>query len=103
MGRNKLSCLLVLLVVSTPLDDLWAAATPGPEDDVLAAANNDFLLAARPSQRRGPFDRGVWAPTVYPNAANLPSTASPLRPPPKANPGGPWGAARLYALMSLQR
>jgi hypothetical protein len=43
MLRALLFCLLVLL---TPVDDALARATPEPEDDATAAANNEFLADA---------------------------------------------------------
>jgi hypothetical protein len=43
MPKAFLLCLLVLLV---PVDDAWARATPGPDDDAAAVENDDFLIQA---------------------------------------------------------
>jgi hypothetical protein len=44
MLRRVFPCFLILLLVSAITDDLLASLTPEPEDDCLAAANNEYLF-----------------------------------------------------------
>jgi hypothetical protein len=39
--------LLILLSLSSQLDDIQAAATPERDDDLLAAQDNDYLVAVK--------------------------------------------------------
>ncbi len=96
--------LMVLLAASAALDDQCAAATPCPDDDVLAARNNDFTRSAprhpHSNSRKGaePLPGGLGALVA------LSST-------PALHWGGPLGQGScqparpplLYLLMSLQR
>ena len=94
MPKAFLLCLLILLV---PVDDAWARATPGPDDDARAAENNDFLIQAAteivPQQDAAP------APT----AARVVDQPRSLVPTAARAPASPSGHVRLYLLMSLQR
>jgi hypothetical protein len=94
MPKALLVCLLVLLL---PVDDAWARATPGPDDDAQAAENNDFLIQAAPDmvprQDVVPTCGAVWV------ADDSPGLAQALVPAPAA----PVGRALLYLLVSLQR
>jgi hypothetical protein len=60
-----LTHLVIILPLSSRWDDIQAAATPDPDDDVLAAQDNDYLPAihnAKPkvSPNAGPpFHRGL--------------------------------------------
>jgi hypothetical protein len=88
--------LLCLLVLATWVDDALARTTPEPDDDAVAAANNDYLPP--PAN-----DGAVAQPAAVPGAplavavprpgglATAPAAACPCRPDP------------LYLLMSLQR
>ncbi len=96
--RAILFCLLVLL---TPVDDAVALSTPGTEDDIAAAENNDYLLQQLThlnSQVTGDGALPVTALTAVP--LSVPGVAfcqrtSHIVPCP--------GPGSLYALMSLQR
>jgi hypothetical protein len=44
MLRRVFPCFLILLLLSAITDDLVASLTPEPEDDCLAAANNEYLV-----------------------------------------------------------
>jgi hypothetical protein len=82
-----------LLVLSTPLDDALARATPEPEDDAVATANNDFLppathvsVVAQPAAMPSVSVAVVAAPGIPAAAAVL-----------------PFGPDLLFLLMSFQR
>lgn len=45
--HTTLRYLLLALTLSASADDLWAAVTPDPADDVAAAEDNDYPPAAR--------------------------------------------------------
>jgi hypothetical protein len=101
--KQGLCWLLVLLVVSAVADDAWAAATPDPDDDVLAARDNDFTLSARPFQPKGrdkdaPSPGGPGASLAH---LSLPAAAPAcLLQPPAAASGGP---SLVYLFKSLRR
>jgi hypothetical protein len=95
-------CLCFLLSLSCHLDDLPAVVTPDPDDDVLAAENDDFLPSLRQHQPKPsqPDDDppGSCPPAPGPLAARTPRARPvPTRPP------GPRGTSLLYLLMSLRR
>jgi|SRR5262245_50496300 len=57
MALKSFVFLLVLALLSSRADDLRAAATPDPDDDVLAAQDNEYLPAATDHRLRiGPND-----------------------------------------------
>jgi hypothetical protein len=89
-------CLLVLV---TSLDDLTALSTPGPEDDIAAAENNDYLKQQPTTLAGQPADCCAFptpAPIPCPGpASSLVQRAGTISPPP--------GPDALYVLMSLQR
>jgi len=93
---------LVLLVLSVRADDIAAAATPDPDDDVLAAQDNDYLPAARLARTRAarqqetPFPFGLNVPATSPIAAY---SAMGL---PHASPFLWLRGDLLYSFMSLQ-
>jgi hypothetical protein len=89
MLRVLLYCLLIL---STPVDDVLAWATPEPEDDAIAAANNEFLPPAAQASV-------VAQPAAVPGD---PRAAAGTR---AVSPAGaaPCGLDLLFVLMSLQR
>jgi hypothetical protein len=93
-----LVCLLVLLV---PLDDAWARATPEPEDDARAAANNDFVARA---EAETALARAA-APGFGRCGSARVGEGSLVRPAPDAilSPAAPFAPDPLYLLMSLQR
>src|SRR5262249_5673133 len=95
--------LLVLLVLSVQADDIAAAATPDPNDDVLAAQDNDYLRAVpsqrpkAPAEEDTPFSFRVNVP------ANSPSAATPTAAWLPHSGSSPWLSADLLcSIMSLQ-
>jgi len=50
MLAKSFNALLVFLVLSVQADDIAAAATPDPDDDVLAAQDNDFRCPRHPGE-----------------------------------------------------
>jgi hypothetical protein len=81
-------CLFVLL---TPADDAWARASP--DDDALAAANNDYTPPA-------PDDAAPVAPRTAPPAL-LPGVTGRRGPAAALAPPGSPGPHPLCLLMSL--
>ena len=103
MISNSFATFLVLLVLSTWADDIAAAATPDPDDDILAAQDNDYLPVVRPARPRAalaeamPFAFGMNVRVSRPRAAT--PTLAWL---PHSSPS-PWlSADLLYSIMSLQ-
>jgi hypothetical protein len=94
MPKAFLLCLLVLLV---PVDDAWARATPGPDDDAAAAENDDFLIPAAtevaPAQDVAPAPGAVRVPDDF---AVPPWVAVPA-------PSTLFRRPLLYLLLSLRR
>jgi hypothetical protein len=96
------SFLLILLVLSTPVDDIVAAGTPDPEDDILATENNNFVPAVREGRGRpitdeetplhGSNDQAIDCSAVTPTTFRLRNSNC-----------FPWlGADLLYFFMSVQ-
>jgi hypothetical protein len=100
---KALSLSLVLLVLLTPLDDALALATPGADDDAVAAQNNDYLTeTARQvtvfQRDPAPLPRGDQTRAAVPGALPRPwtrqaGTLLATRP----------GSQLCYVLMSLLR
>jgi hypothetical protein len=94
MPKAFLLCLLLLVV---PVDDAWARATPGLDDDAAAAENNDFLFQAAtevaPHQDVEPAPGAVRVPDDF---AVPPWVAVPA-------PSTLFRRPLLYLLLSLRR
>jgi hypothetical protein len=86
-------CLSVLL---TPADDAWSQATPAPDDDVRATANNDYTAPATD-------DAAPVAPRPAPLAGLLPGGRAARGPAAAPAPPGSPGLHPLCLLMSLLR
>jgi hypothetical protein len=101
MIKSSLFCLLLLL---TAADDALATLTPGTEDDVAAAENNEYLPQPRSAQAgRLQLEQTGPPPGRLQDRADPFLTApSPLRRAEAGLPPGP-GPDPLYVLMSLQR
>jgi hypothetical protein len=84
-----------LLVLSTPVDDAFARATPEPEDDAAATANNDFLPSAAQMTV-------VAQPAALPGAGVAGAVAAPGTTP-AAVAKLPFGPDPLFVFMSFQR
>jgi hypothetical protein len=94
----KARCLcLILLVLTTTLDDALARATPEPDDDAWAAQNNDYIPAplgdANALQRR--LDPA-------PTPGDLPAPVSPWSLPARPGRSAARGPDLLYLFMSLR-
>jgi hypothetical protein len=102
MLRRVFPCFLILLLFSAITDDLVASLTPEPEDDCLAAANNEYLSEMThgdrvPAHRPLPFHLEVARPDCGEPLGILESwfVQAPDLPLPLAD--------SLYVFMSLQR
>ena len=94
--------LCFLLLLSCHLDDWSASVTPDPDDDVLAAENNDFLPSVcqhRPKCSQPDDGPSGSCPLALVHlAASMPGTR-----PVSSLSLEPRGTSLLYRLMSLQR
>jgi hypothetical protein len=104
MYPQKLPYFLILLVMSSFCDDLWACSTPNPDDDAVAAENNDYLASARTlvgGQRcKG---EGAWHPTTFPGAGNPRPAEHLLYLTPETDSFVLFDRDPLFGFMSLQR
>jgi hypothetical protein len=93
-----LVCLLILLA---PVDDAWARATPEPEDDARAAANNDFVtrVEAETALSRAAAPGPGHCGSSWVGERSLVCAA----PDAILCPAAPFAPDPLYLLMSLQR
>jgi hypothetical protein len=104
MWRNKTAYFLVLLVLSFSSNDLWAAATPDPDDDDWATEDNTLVQSVRPFEWGRPAKKNALrAATARLHKAHVPETASVRYRRPERNALALLGSDPLYALMSLQR
>ncbi len=102
MKQSVLPLFLAFLLVFGIVDDLFAACTADPADDVLAAANNTYLCKREEPTRLAQGSLALPArtfrtlsPGCWPGAARLPADVAP----PLFLPAG---ARLLYLLASLQ-
>src|SRR5690348_10459301 len=104
MGAHKLPYGLILLVVSSFCDDLWACCTPDPDDHALAAENNEYLASARPPGRghRGEGE-GARRTTALPGAAHSRPAAPLWHLRRGTHPPMSFDRDPLFWFMSLQR
>jgi hypothetical protein len=102
MARNSLAWLCLALLLFASIDDLIAAETESPDDDVVAAADNDYVPSESPgSKSRARNQDQVTSdnlPSAVPSAGLL--TRGDLFGSPVIGPALP---NQLYSLMSLQR
>jgi hypothetical protein len=94
--------LCFLLLLSCHLDDLPAIVTPDPDDDVLAAENDDFLPSCFQHQSKL-FQPDEDLPGSHPLALRPTAASTPGARPVSSPPPEPHGTSLLYCLMSLQR
>jgi hypothetical protein len=95
--------LLIVLLLSSQLDDIRAAATPEPIDDVLAAQDNDYLSIVRITTPKVAPNGDPWVcqvPTAL--ASGPPASLSAPGMPTHALPFLALFADPLYVLMSFQ-
>src|SRR5579871_2767954 len=94
--------LLVLLALSSSLDDACAAVTLAPADELQAAASSEYLAAPAPGPVVRPLARYDLPPPAQPGphagrSLRLAHGGSDLQPPSRS------AIALVYLLMSLQR
>jgi hypothetical protein len=93
---------LILLVLSTPVDDIVAAGTPDPDDDIFATENNNYVPAVR--EGRGRPIAGEETPLYGFNDQTSGCTV--ITPTTFRHPNSticPWlGVDLLYLFMSVQ-
>jgi hypothetical protein len=102
MLRRVFPCFLILLLFSAITDDLVASLTPDPDDDCLAAANNEYLFEMThgdrvPAHRPVPFHLEMARPDCVGPHGILESRL--VEAPDLFHPLG----VSLYVFMSLQR
>jgi hypothetical protein len=78
MRGRILSGLLVLALLTTWVDDLVAAATPDPSDDIQATENNHYLSPAKPYRPESP-SREVAPPSAQPASLSTALSLADLR------------------------
>jgi hypothetical protein len=71
MVLKSVTHLLILLLLLSYLDDLQAASTPDPNDDILAAEDNEYLPVVRDARLRTELDD-----EASPSQGRLNATAS---------------------------
>jgi hypothetical protein len=102
MLRRVFPCFLIFLLFSAITDDLVASLTPDPNDDCLAAANNEYLFEMTHGDR-GPAHR----PLPFHLEVARPDCGEPLGILESRLVGAPGRflplADSLYVFMSLQR
>jgi hypothetical protein len=95
--------LLIVLLLSTQFDDIRAAATPDPVDDVLAAQDNDYLSTVRISTPKLAPNAGLPCHHgLHALASGSPAIASALALLTHALPFLALFPEPLYVLMSFQ-
>jgi hypothetical protein len=99
MRQSLINHLLALLVVWAFANDAWAAITPEPSDDAVAAEDNVFLSASDNAGDTAIADQGSPPPAV---------TAAPSRParppfPSRPVPVRPGNCLLVYLLLTLRR
>jgi hypothetical protein len=101
MIRQILAYFLMLLLAFATLDDVIAAATPDPSDDVIAAEHDEYLPSAcRPAQKpAGESSAPPPAPLGTPAGGDC---AAPAGGPAAALVSPPAGPSPLYIFMSLR-
>jgi hypothetical protein len=58
MVAKIITTLLILLSLSSQLDDIQAASTPDPDDDIFALQDNDYLAPARVTRTESQSEAG---------------------------------------------
>jgi hypothetical protein len=102
MMRHTLAYFLMILLAFATLDDVIAAATPDPSDDVIAAEHDEYLPSVcRPAQKAtGESDA---PPPAFLNTPDGGSCAAPAPGGPAISPvSPPTGPSPLYVFMSLR-
>jgi hypothetical protein len=99
MRHSLIHHLLALLVVWAFANDAWAAITPEPSDDAVAAEDNVFLSASESASGIALADHGS------PSLAVTAEPSQPARPafPSRSVPVRPGNCLLVYLLMTLRR
>jgi hypothetical protein len=103
MRGRLLSGLLVLSLLTTWVDDLVAAATPDPSDDIQATENNHYLGTAKP-YRPESLSWELACPSALPASPPTALSLADLRHSCQVTPHfATGGTALLYRLSFLRR
>jgi hypothetical protein len=99
MRQSLIHHLLALLVVWAFANDAWAAITPEPSDDAVAAEDNVFLSVSENAGGTALADQGSPPPAVPAETSQPARPAFPSRPVPVR----PGNCLLVYLLMTLRR
>ena len=104
MKRLSVCNVLIFLVISAFADDAWAAVTPDPSDDILAAQNNLYLHVTPDLRWTGRFikARPALHTELHAGAVLPPETSFEFC---SGVPSGDSASARrlIYLFMTLRR
>jgi hypothetical protein len=98
--KRLASLLILLLLMSAQVDDLWADAAVLPSSAPPAADNDEYLPAQRRQEKQS-----APVPSPAPDAVALHQAVLSLAPrgvPSERSPTAPFTPPPLYVLMSLQ-
>ena len=103
MAQRIFTCLLILLLLSSCLDDIQAAASPDTDDDILAMQDNEYLPAVCQYQTRRVSGAGApfagWLDTLASDPRTASTAMSSLG---RFKPSSWLGLNILYVIMSFQ-
>jgi hypothetical protein len=99
LNAKRLAYLLLLLLISAQVDDVWAVAPASPSAPL--ADDDEYLPAPRRPQEEQ-IAVGKWLPFVGRKAQPADVPVVPKRPPSGSNPATPFTPQPLYAFMSLR-
>jgi hypothetical protein len=100
MRLKFLSYILVLFLLAAWFDVVYAAATPDPDDDVVAAETNTYIAAPRPRPLQKPSKSAETTTGSSIALCKVVSFGAPKR---TAAPPVWCGPPLAYVFMSLQR
>jgi hypothetical protein len=99
LSANRLAYLLLLLLISAQVDDVWAATPASPSAPL--ADDDEYLPAQqRPEEEQIALGQGLPFVGLRAPPADLPVAQK--RPPSGPNPATPFTPQPLYAFMSLR-
>ena len=99
MSANRLPYLLLLLLISAQVDDVWAVAPASPSAPL--ADDDEYLPAQRrPQEELIAPGQGLPFVGLHAQPADLPVAQK--RPPSGSNPATPFTPQPLYAFLPLR-
>jgi hypothetical protein len=99
LNAQRLAYLLLLLLISAQVDDVWAAAPASPSAPL---ADDDEYLPAQRRPQEEQVALGQRLPFVGLKAPPADLSAAQKRPPSGSNPARPFTPQPLYTFMSLR-